>query len=138
MATTLQLDTLEYAKKLKTAGVPAEQAEAHAAALRDALAHSVAFRGDLVSLENNLSTKMANMESRLESKIEGVESRLGSEIEGVESRLGSRIEGVESRLDSKIEAVKLELTGRIDTLRWMFGVLVALNGGILIRLLVVH
>jgi len=116
MATTLQLDTLEYAKKLKSAGVPAEQAEAQAAALGDALAQSVAFRGDLVSLENNLSTNMANMESRLESKIEGVESRL----------------------ELKIEALKLELTGRIDTLRWMFGVLVALNGGILIRLLVVQ
>jgi hypothetical protein len=149
MATTLQLDTLEYAKKLKTAGVPAEQAEAQAAALGEALAHSVAFRGDLVSLESNLSTKTANMESRLQSnvegvesrlqsKIEGVESRLESKIEGVESRLESKIEGVESRLVSKIEAVKLELRGKLDALRWMFGVLVALNGGILIRLLVIH
>jgi hypothetical protein len=105
MATTLQFDTLDYAKKLKMAGVPTEQAEAQATALGDALAQSVAFPSDLVTLEKNLSTK---------------------------------IETSESRLESKIEAVKLELTGKIDTLKWMFGVLVALNGGILIRLLVVQ
>src|SRR5213078_4507309 len=102
MATTLQLDTLEYAKKLKTAGVPAEQAEAQATALGDALAQSVAFRGDLVSLENNLSTKMAHLESRLESKIESVESRLETKIETVKTEL------------------KLELGGKIETLKWMF------------------
>ena len=120
MATTLQLDTLEYAKKLKTAGVPAEQAEAQAAALGDALAQSVAFRSDLVSLENNLSTKMAHFASRLESKIESVESRLETKIETVKTEL------------------KLELGGKIETLKWMFGALVALNIAILIRLLPIN
>ena len=34
--------------------------------------------------------------------------------------------------------VKLELGGKIETLKWMFGVLVALDVGIMIRLLYIH
>jgi hypothetical protein len=109
MAIGIQFDTLDYAKKLETAGVPLGQAEVQAKALGDALSRSIAFPGDLVALENNLSTKMTTSETRLETKIETVKTEL-----------------------------KLELGGKIETLKWMAGVLVALNVGILIRMLMVH
>jgi hypothetical protein len=112
----MQFDTLDYAKKLESAGVPAPQAEAQAKALGDVLARAVAFPADLVTLESNLTAKLAALEARLDTKIEA--------------------------LDAKIEAVRtelrLELGGKIETLKWMFGVLVALNVGILVRLLFVH
>src|SRR5207244_764496 len=103
MAAVMQFDTLDYAKKLETAGVPSPQAEAQAKALGEALGRAVAFPGDLVTLENNLVSKLGMVESRLDTKIETVKNEL-----------------------------RLELGGKIETLKWMFGVLVALNVGILI------
>lgn len=112
----MQFDTLDYAKRLEIAGVPVSQAEAQAKALGDVLGKAVAFPGDLVTLENSLTLKLAATAERLDAKIEAAVNRL----------------------DAKIDAVKLELGGKIETLKWMFGVLVALNVGILARLLYLH
>ena len=109
MHAVMQFDTLDYAKRLETVGVPAPQAEAQAKALGDALGKAVAFPGDLVTLENNLTLKLTTAEARLETKIDTTKTEL-----------------------------KLELGGKIETLKWMFGVLVALNVGIMIRLLYIH
>ena len=127
MPAAMQFDTLDYAKKLESAGVPAPQAEAQAKALGDVLARAIAFPADLVTLESNLTAKLAALEARLDTKIEAISTTLDAKIEA---------------LDAKIEAVRtelrLELGGKIETLKWMFGVLVALNVGILVRLLFVH
>ena len=105
----MQFDTLDYAKRLETVGVPGPQAEAQAKALGEALGKAVAFPGDLVTLENNLASKLTTVEARLETRIDTTKTEL-----------------------------KLELGGKIETLKWMFGVLVALNVGIMLRLLYIH
>lgn len=57
------LDTLKYAKRLETAGIPRKQAEAHAEALRDALAEDrSATKRDVRSTETTITD--ANHELR--------------------------------------------------------------------------
>jgi hypothetical protein len=120
MVTSVRLDTLDYAQKLESAGVPPEQAALQAKALGEALAGSEGFRDDLAQLEGRLARKFADIDLRLES----VESKI--------TNLGARLE-------VKIDAVRNELTllinGKIETLRWMFGVLVALNGAMFVQLI---
>jgi len=123
----MQFDTLDYAKRLETAGVPTAQAEAHAKALGDALGKSVAFPEDLVTLENNLTGKLNAAEARLKTGIDAVEIR----VDTVEVRLETKIDTLKTEL-------RLDLGGKIETLKWMFGALVALNIGILIRVLYIH
>ncbi|HET9904202.1 MAG TPA: hypothetical protein VFQ27_10940, partial [Xanthobacteraceae bacterium] len=65
-------DTLGYAKRLRDAGVPAQQAEAQAEAARDFI------MGELVT-KNDLNAAMA----RLDDKIAAVRSDLGAAIDGV-------------------------------------------------------
>ena len=138
----MQFDTLDYAKRLENVGVPSPQAEAHAKALGDALARAVASPGDLVTLENNLVSKITATETRLDTKITATEASLDTKITATEVRLDTKITAAEARLDTKIDTVKnelkLELGGKIETLKWMFGVLVALNVGILIRVLSIN
>ena len=50
----IQFDTLDYAKRLASSGVPTVQAEAHAAALGDALGSSVVVHGELATVERNV------------------------------------------------------------------------------------
>lgn len=112
----MQFDTLDYAKRLQIAGVPALQAEAQAKALGEALGKAVPSQGDLSAMEDRFHLKL----DRLEAKIDAVEGRLEAKVDAVSFEL------------------KLDLGGRIETLKWMFGVLVALNVGILMRLLFVQ
>jgi Fe-Mn family superoxide dismutase len=66
------VDTLDYAKRLETVGVPVPQAEAQAKALGDALGKAVAFPGDSITPENNLSLKLATTKTRLETRIRSI------------------------------------------------------------------
>ena len=77
----MQFDTLDYARKLESVGVPGPQAD--------------------------------------------------SKIETLRNELTLRIDTVKKELT-------LELGGKIETLKWMFGVLLALDAGSLIRLLAIH
>ena len=149
----MQFDTLDYARKLETAGVPGPQAEAQAKALGDVLGRAVAYRGDLMTLENSLSSRLAAVESRLDAKIDSVANELTNRIDTVKTEVSTRIDTVKTELATRIDTVKTELAtrietlknelqldlgGKIETLKWMFGALVALNVGILIRLLALH
>ncbi len=68
----MAFDTLTYAKKLQEAGVPPQQAEAHAGALQELVEGNVATKQDLREMEARLEARMAT----LEVKMAGMETRL--------------------------------------------------------------
>jgi hypothetical protein len=66
--TATTFDTLAYAKRLRDAGVPEPQADAHAAALADALksnAGELATKADLENLRLDIRREMAELKSDL-------------------------------------------------------------------------
>lgn len=65
----MPFDTLDYARKLESTGMPTAQAEQQSKMLADVLGKSVAFPGDLVSLERNLISKIESTELKIENKI---------------------------------------------------------------------
>lgn len=54
----IALDTLKFSKKLITAGVPQQQAEAYAEALADIAQEQLATKHDLQQLETRLENKI--------------------------------------------------------------------------------
>ena len=156
MAVAITFDTLDYARKLETAGVPAAQAELQATALGDALANGRhAAPADLVGLEGRLvrehrvcSTATLDAARIDSARGETVsEDRLARGKTVGEDRLaGCKDDAIEECADARIDTVKNELrlelggkidrlAGTVDSMKWMFGFVVALNIGILIRLL---
>jgi hypothetical protein len=115
----LPFDTLDYARKLEAAGVPAAQAEVQARALNEALAGSVATKVDIA----NLGADIANLELRMDARFEQVDARF---------------QQVDARFEQLRTELELKLGGKIETLQWMFGVLVAMNAATLIRLFLEH
>jgi len=106
---TLTFDTLKFANRLKTAGVPAVQAEAEADALSEVLETNLgelATKTDLREVEAKLESKMA----KLESKIEKTELVLRHEIKELAANL------------------------KFELLRWVIGIAIA-QTGLLIGLL---
>ena len=65
MSDSITFDTLVYAKKLKQAGVPEEQAEVHAEALAVIIDEKLATKRDLKELEISLKRDMKELELRL-------------------------------------------------------------------------
>ncbi|MEO5328556.1 MAG: CCDC90 family protein [Magnetococcus sp. THC-1_WYH] len=62
---TIVFDTLAYAKRLRSAGVPEAQAEVHAEAMSELIEERLATKRDLHELEANLKRDMREMELRL-------------------------------------------------------------------------
>lgn len=65
---TLVFDTLQYANKLKAAGVPDKQAEVQAEAMAEIIEERLATKKDLKELEINLSNKIEKLELMLTVK----------------------------------------------------------------------
>jgi len=160
----IQFDTLDYAKRLASAGVPTQQAEAHAAALGDVLGSAVVVHGELAALERNLLGEIKLVAQRVDTrvgaldvKIDAQEQKLDSRIDTLEQKLDSRIDALEQKFDSRIDALEQKFDARFDhseqkfdarlerlDLRhgadmkhvyWMMSTLILLNLGILSKLM---
>ena len=160
----IQFDTLDYAKRLASAGVPTQQAEAHAAALGDVLGSAVVVHGELAALERNLLGEIKLVAQRVDTrvgaldvKIDALELKLDSKIDTLEQKLDSRIDALEQKFDSRIDAFEQKFDARFDhseqkfdarlermDLRhgadmkhvyWMMSTLILLNLGILSKLM---
>jgi hypothetical protein len=76
-------NALKYVKILESAGVTRKQAEAHVEMMSEFLEGNLATKQDLINLENNLKTSIAQLDSkidksvvRLESKIEQLDNKI--------------------------------------------------------------
>ena len=123
----IQFDTLDYAKRLASAGVPTQQAEAHAAALGDVLGSAVVVHGELAALERNLLGEIKLVAQRVDTrvgaldvKIDALELKLDSKIDTLELKLDSRIDALELKLDSRIDVLEQKFDSRIDALEQKF------------------
>lgn len=117
----IQFDTLDYAKRLASAGVPTQQAEAHAAALGDVLGSAVVVHGELAALERNLLGEIKLVAQRVDTragvldvKIDALELKLDSKIDTLEQKLDSRIDALEQKFDSRIDAFEQKFDARFD------------------------
>jgi hypothetical protein len=65
-------NTLNYARKLETAGVPREQAEAHIQIIADIIEGDLATKRDLKDLENRLILKLSAIMATMISLATGI------------------------------------------------------------------
>ena len=133
-------DTLKFANTLKTAGVPAQQAEAQAVAFAEVIQGNfkdLATKEDLALTKNELKQEIAQFRTELKQDIAQIRTELAQvrtelkqDNESLEQRLGSRIDLV----GAEVKNLRTELKGELTLLKWMFGVGVTVGLGILVRL----
>ncbi|PLY43538.1 hypothetical protein CSZ94_07760 [Janthinobacterium sp. ROICE36] len=112
----IQFDTLDYAKRLASAGVPTQQAEAHAAALGDVLGSAVVVHSELAALERNLLGEIKLVAQRVDTRV----GALDVKIDALELKLDSRIDTLELKLDSRIDALEQKFDARFDNCEQKF------------------
>nr|WP_276533673.1 hypothetical protein [Xylella fastidiosa] len=128
--TSVAFDTLKFANRLKTAGVPAAHAEAEAEALAEVLeinlqglAESESKNGKaLARLEANMkegfaqvNTRFAQVDQRFE-KIDQRFEQITKDFAQLDKNMDQRFAQVDQRF--------AEIKGEMLLLKWMFGVIV--------------
>ncbi|WP_432380738.1 hypothetical protein [Duganella sp. P38] len=145
----IKFDTLEYTRSLIEAGIPAQQAEAQALALTQALAEATVAPSEVVLLRTDMTARIemlrADIYARLEAlekdfnaKLEALEERVNAKLEALEERLNAKLEALEERLNAKLEALEERFHGKLTTVYWMVGISLTLHAvtiGMLLKIL---
>ncbi|SDN79240.1 hypothetical protein SAMN05216517_11362 [Janthinobacterium sp. OK676] len=127
----IQFDTLDYAKRLASAGVPTQQAEAHATALGDVLGSAVVVHGELAALERNLLGEIKLVSHNVDTKVGALEVK----IDALEHRFDTKLEALEQKVDARLERMDLRHGADMKHVYWMMSTLILLNLGILSKLM---
>jgi predicted phage-related endonuclease len=113
---TTAFDTLAYTQKLRSAGIANEQAEAHAEALKAALAETVAtkqdvdaVRRDLKEVETALRTELKNVETAVRTELKNVETAVRAELKDVETAVRAELKDVETALRADLKDMETAL-----------------------------
>ena len=108
----MAFDTLTYAKKLQEAGVPPQQAETHAWALKETVEDTLATKQDLRELN-----------TRIDGRFKEVDNRFTE----LETRIDGRFNELETRMDGRFNELETRMDGRFRLLYWMLGFNLALT-----------
>lgn len=127
----IQFDTLDYAKRLASSGVPAMQAEAHAAALGDVLGSAVVVHGELAGVERNIVGEI----KLVRQEIKHLEQKIGSRFDALEQKSDGRFDAREQKTEARLERMDLRHGADMKHLYWMMSTLILLNVGILSKLM---
>lgn len=159
----IQFDTLDYAKRLASSGVPTVQAEAHAAALGEVLGGAVVGPGELAAVERNvlgeiklvrqemtqLEQKIDHrfnvFEQKIDARFDTGEQKINVRFDAWEQKINARFDAWEQRIDSRASISQQSLDARLERMDlrhgadmkhvyWMMGTLNLLSVGILSRL----
>jgi len=109
---TIILDTLEFATKLKAGGFTEQQAETQARAIAEIVEKQLATRQDVEAWEADLKRDIHESENRLEVRIKELEISLRKDIEVLRAEMKKDI----AETGRSIAETKAEL------IRWVVGV----------------
>ena len=149
----IQFDTLDYAKRLASSGVPTVQAEAHAAALGDALGSSVVVHGELATVERNVlgeiklvEQKLKSLEQKIDSRFEAAQQKIDNRFDAAQQKIDNRFDAGEQKADSRFNTWEQKIDARLERMDlrhgadmkhvyWMMSTLILLNLGILSKVM---
>lgn len=138
----IPFDTLDYAKKLSSAGVPVPQAEAHAAALGDVLDDvlrpAIVVRGELATVEDHMLAQFGLAEQKakqLEQKVEHGMTSLTDRLNNLAVMLASKLDTFEQKNEAHLDRSDARHSADVRHLQWMMATLIVLNLGLLSRML---
>ncbi|MEJ2767585.1 coiled-coil domain-containing protein [Mycetohabitans sp. B46] len=143
----IAFDTLKFANRLKTAGVPPAQAEAEAEVFADIfeanlnqLVTKADLHAELEKLESRLDVQMDKHLADLETKMDKRFAEVDKRFADLDAKVDKGFAEVRGELDKRFAEVRgdldkrfAEAKGEALLLKWMLGVTVASTTSLLIR-----
>ncbi len=113
--TMYAIDTLEFAKRLRTAGLSQEQseaiAEAHGQAFREAAEHTLATKQDLTSHPTTKDVERLLRPYTTKQDLAESKSELKQDIAEVRSEFKQDMKSLELRMTTRLGAMMVATTG---------------------------
>lgn len=113
--TMYAIDTLEFAKKLRTAGLAQDQAEAiaeaHGQAFREAAEHTLATKQDLTRHPTTEDVERLLQPYATKQDLAEAKSELKQDIAEVRSELKQDMKSLELRMTTRLGAMMVATTG---------------------------
>ena len=101
----IAFNTLAYVRRIVAAGVPREQAEAQADAMKEAFVHNV----DALVTRDYLDTRFTEFETRVEANMDKRFSAMEASVAERFSSVDQQFLGLESRMDVQFATINTEL-----------------------------
>ena len=116
----IAFDTLAYVRRIVAAGVPREQAEAQADAMKEAFVHNV----DALVTRDYLDTRFTEFETRVEANMDrrftAMEINVDKRFTAMESNVDKRFTEVDKRFDG-LELRFERIDSKFSRIYLMFG-----------------
>ena len=140
MTMPIKFDTLEYARRLAEAGIPADQADAHAQALSEALATASVTPAELVLVRSELLARMDMLKTEVYARMDRLKVEIDARIDQLKVEIDARFDLFKSEIDARFDLFKSEMDARFDRfksemdarlesklrpLRWLLGIALA-------------
>jgi hypothetical protein len=120
MTMPIKFDTLEYVRNLIETGIPADQAEAQAMALTQAMAEATVAPSELVLLRSDMIARMEMLRADIYARLDAFEKDFLAQLKALEDRVNAKLEALEQRLQAYVNR-------KLTTVYWMVGISLALQ-----------
>jgi len=118
--TAIAFDTLKFARKLKDAGVPENQAEAQA----EIMAEAFLLNMDALVTTDYLDARLAELEARIDTRFAEHDARMDTRFVEHDARIDVRFTDLDARF-ARIDVRFAEMDGKFRLLTWMLAVVMA-------------
>lgn len=118
--TAIAFDTLKFARKLKAAGVPENQAEAQA----EIMAEAFLLNMDALVTTDYLDARLAELEARIDTRFAEHDARMDTRFVEHDARIDVRFTDLDARF-ARIDVRFAEMDGKFRLLTWMLAVVMA-------------
>lgn len=116
----IKFDTHEYVRNLIEAGIPAQQAEAQATALSQAMAEATVAPSELVLLRTDMIARIEMLRAEMNGKFDALREQMNSKFDALRAEMIAKLEALEQRLRGYIDR-------KLTTVYWMVGIALTLQ-----------
>lgn len=116
----IKFDTHEYVRNLIEAGIPAQQAEAQAMALSQAMAEATVAPSELVLLRTDMIARIEMLRAEMNGKFDALREQMNSKFDALRVEMIAKLEALEQRLRGYIDR-------KLTTVYWMVGIALTLQ-----------
>jgi hypothetical protein len=113
----IAFDTLAYVRRVVAGGVPREQAEAQADAMKEAFVHNI----DALVTRDYLDTRFTEFETRVEANMDRRFTAMEINVDKRFTAMEKRFVEMDVRMDSRFADFRLEMHGEIGGVRGEIG-----------------
>ncbi len=134
---TSEFNPIDYAERLASEGVPANQANVHAKALADVLARCTVQPHALVETESRLQADSADFRHHMDLEFIKMRNEFDLRFTELRGDIDLRFTKVQAYIDVRFTDMQGQINSlqrQITLLKWMMGAMLTVQVGILLKL----